>query len=184
MENLNNLNLENIEWEDEEAPDLFRSIDIDIGPNVQCNNKVDVMTGEKIPNGKGFYIDGECYLKERLKEYFDKQHVNENSYHWVPHNNRIISWEEYFKIFPGFINTNIHHPPPPRYRTPSPIPHSLGRLRNEINMNPKQPTGPIIGGRNNKKSRKYKSRKYKSRKYKNKIKKRSIKRNPFIKNKK
>jgi hypothetical protein len=45
-------------------------------------------------------------------------------------------------------------------------------------MNPKQPTG-LIGGRNNKKSRKYKSRKYK-----NKRKKRSIKRNPFIKNKK
>ena len=76
MENLNNLNLENIEWEDEEAPDLFRSIDIDIGPNVQCNNKVDVMTGEKIPNGKGFYIDGECYLKERLKEYHKKYWLN------------------------------------------------------------------------------------------------------------
>ncbi len=130
---MNNLQdeYEDIEWEDEEAPiqqpNLFRSIDINIGPNVQCNNKVDVMTGEKIPNGKGFYIDGQCYFKDRLKDYFDKQHVNDNGYHWVPHNNRTIKWEEYFKIFPWFINTNIHHPPPPRYRTPSPpIPHSLG----------------------------------------------------------
>lgn len=146
----------NIVWQDEEPPQI-QGIMVNTGPcaNVNCSLKYDELTGEKINNNNdAVCIDGKCYLKEILKNYFNSIKLNAGDLYKVPHNNRDITWEEYFEIFPYtpptqlpyFIN-HMNIPPPPNGTPPPSRPNSN---LDKLNVNTKY---RFLGGKKNKKSR-------------------------------
>jgi hypothetical protein len=150
---------ENIVWQDvQQLPHQIQDVMVNTGlcANVNCSLQPDVLTGTTINNNNdAVCIDGRCYLKEILKNYFNSIQLNAGDLYKVPHTNRDITWKEYFEIFPYTLHRQLPYfindmdISPPRNGTPPP-----SRPNSNLDKLNVSTTARFLGGKKNKKNKK------------------------------